>query len=32
LTLDAGQIADLLSGIPVEPVRIDGPVPTGADR
>lgn len=30
--LNAGQIADLLSGIPVEPVRIDEPVPTGADR
>lgn len=30
--LDAGQIADLLSGIPVEPVRIDQSVPTGVDR
>lgn len=30
--LDAAQIADLLSGLPVEPVRIDEPVPTRADR
>jgi cell division protease FtsH len=30
--LDAGQIAELLSGIPVEPACVDGLVSAGADR